>query len=254
MKSPWHRRGSMMVEFVLVMPILFMLIMGVLQFAQIMTARQFVAYAAFCSARSMLCSNPTEWALKNSKNNCAYQAARRALSWVTLLGTSETSNLRGVEEEELDFGVNDFVDIGIDLGRETYTTTMYGDSATHDVIVPGWGQVPESNSVDIRLNVTSGVSQGKCVWSKVQYKFPLVFPVVGQMISWFAKGNSYKDSRYLKNNNLAAGGWTGEEELLDGVPYIELTETCVLPMPYSSASLPGNPFGVGSAFDYTTYD
>ena len=37
------KRGSMLMEFVLTMPILLMLIMLIIQFAQIMVVRQFVA-------------------------------------------------------------------------------------------------------------------------------------------------------------------------------------------------------------------
>lgn len=42
------------------MPLLMMLVMLVLQFALIVTARQLVAYAAFCAARSTLSANDRE--------------------------------------------------------------------------------------------------------------------------------------------------------------------------------------------------
>ncbi len=242
------KRGSALMEFVLVMPILFMLIMGVIQFAQIMVVRQFVAYAAFCATRSIYCSNPKEWSgSQNSKNNCAFQAARRVLAWVTIFGTPETANLRSWDEEHLSIGAGDFAEIEDD--NVSFATTVYGSKATHDVLVPGWGQVPESNSVDRRLKVEADPESGKGKYAAatVRYKFPLLIPVAGQMISFFAK-NSVFDSQYMKNKDLTVGGWTGEEELFDGVPYIELKETCVLPLPYSTANLPEN------AFDYTTYD
>ena len=244
------RHGSVLMEFVLTMPILFMLIMLVLQFAQIMVVRQFVAYAAFCSTRSMLCSHPSEWLSKNSKNNCAFQAARRVLAWVTIFGTPETANLRSWDEDYISVSAGDFSDI--DDAPIAYVTTVYGSKYTHDVLVPGWGQVPESNSVDRRLDVTPGVNPGKYAWSTVKYKFPLLIPVAGQMISFLAK-HSEDQSLYMQSRTLMPG-WTGEQEIFDGVPYIDLTETCVLPLPYSTAKLPGNPYGVGSAFDYTSYD
>ena len=247
-RSPRDRRnGSMLMEFVLTMPILFMLIMLILQFAQIMVVRQFVAYAAFCSTRSMLCSNPTEWALKNSKNNCAFQAARRVLAWVNIFGTPETAHLRGWEEGYLSVGSGDFSDVpGENL---SYTTIAYGSKATHDVLVPGWGQIPESNSIDRRLEVSPGVNPGKCAWSTVTYKFPLLIPVAGQMIGFFMH-HSAAESQYMKSKDLPPG-WLDnlpENEMVDGMPYITLTETCVLPLPYSTARLPVN------AFDYTSYD
>lgn len=215
-----RRSGSVLMEFVLTMPILVTLVMLILQFAQVWVARQMVAYSAFCAARSMLSCNPVEWVIKNSTENGAYQAARRALSWVTIMGRSDTRHLRGWEEESLDFGVGDFSDVG-DGSTETFTTIIYGSKATHDVLVPGWGQVPESNSVDLRLELTPRIVQGRYVSAEVKYKFPLLMPVAAQLIA------------------------TGE---CDGFPCIDLTETCVLPLPYSTAQLPLN------AYDYTSYD
>ena len=220
LKKVADRRGSMLMEFVLTMPVLFMLAMIILQFAQIWVARHMVAYAAFCSARSMLSSNPIEWASKNSKENGAYQAARRALAWVTILGTADTSEMRGWDEGYISVGSGDFSDIGDD-STESYATVIYGSKDTHDVLVPGWGQIPESNSVDIRLDVSPTIVPGRYVSAEVKYKFPLLMPVAANLIS------------------------QGE---LDGFPYIELKETCVLPAPYSTARLPLN------AYDYTSYD
>lgn len=248
------KRGSMLMEFVLVMPILFMLIMLIIQFAQIMVVRQFVAYAAFCSTRSMLCSNPTEWdPQKPKKQRCDHQAARRVLAWVNIFGTPETAYLRSWDEDYLSISAGGFSDVTDE--PIAFTTTIYGSKYTHDVLVPGWGQIPESNSVDRRLDVTPGISPGKCAWSTVKYNFPLLVPVAGQMIGFFMH-HSADESKYMKSKGLPPG-WLDDlpdDEMLDGVPYITLTETCVLPLPYSTARLPGNPLGVGSAFDYTTYD
>ena len=254
-RSPRDRRqGSMLLEFVLTMPILFMLIMFILQFAQIMVVRQFVAYAAFCSTRSMLCSNPSEWDNDDKKYNCSFQAARRVLAWVNIFGTPETAYLRGSDEGYASVGAGSFSDVG-DKTTESFMTTLYGSRATHDVLIPGWGQIPESNSVDRRLEIPREkrfVKQGKFATSTVKYKFPLLIPVAGQMISFFQK-HSADESRYVKSKALMPG-WTGEQELFDGVPFIELTETCVLPLPYSTKNLPGKALSVGSAFDYTSYD
>ena len=220
LKKVADRRGSMLMEFVLTMPVLFMLAMIILQFAQIWVVRNMVAYAAFCSARSMLSCNPAEWAAKNSKENGAYQAARRVLAWVTIMGTSETRNLRDYDEGHLSFGAGHFSDIK-DKSTPSFITAVYGSSQTKDVLVPGWGQISQSNSIDIRLDVTPSVVQGKYACAEVKFKFPLLTPVAAEII---AQGD------------------------LDGAPYIELKETCVLPLPYSTAKLPLN------AYDYTSYD
>lgn len=202
---PRARKGTMLMEFVLTMPILFILIMLVVQFAQIMLARQMVSYAAFCSSRSMLCSKPEEWR-GGGKNSCAHQAARRVLAWVNIFGEPK--------------------------------------GGSNGVLVPGWGRVPGSNSIDKRLEVKPSISQARYVKSVVTYKFPLLVPVAGQMIGFLSK-DSAKNSLYVKSKTMMAG-WTGEEgDLVDGMPYIALTETCVLPLPYSTKNMPSG------AFDYT---
>ena len=244
------KRGSMLVEFVLTMPILFMLIMLIIQFAQIMVVRQFVAYAAFCSTRSMLCSNPVEWDHDGKLNNCTHQAARRVLAWVNIFGTPETAHLRGWDEGYLSVSAGDFSDV--EDSPISFITLLDGSKETHDVLVPGWGQVPESNSVDRRLDIPKEerfVKDGKFATSTIKYKFPLLIPVAGQMIGFFLH-HSAGESQYMKSNSLPPG-WIdslGEGEMLDGMPYITLTETCVLPLPYSTSKLPVN------AFDYASYD
>lgn len=244
------KRGSMLMEFVLTMPILFMLIMLIIQFAQIMVVRQFVAYAAFCSTRSMLCSNPAEWhplVKSDKRDRCTHQAARRVLAWVNIFGDPDTAKLRGWEEETRSLGK--FSDGG--ETTITYTTVIYGSEGTGDVLVPGWGQIPESNSVDARLNVESGplVPNGRYAYSTVKYDFPLLIPVAGQMIGFFMH-HSASESKYMQSKDLPPG-WIDEledGEMIHRMPYITLTETCVLPLPYSTVNLPIN------AFDYISYD
>lgn len=246
MKGVNQRTGSMLMEFVISMPILVMLIMLVIQFAQIWTIRQYVVYSAFCAARSLLSANLEEWStFRDKKERCDHAAARRALAWVTILGTRSSDHLRSFETADSNVGAGDFSDTS-DKSKFQFVTLIRGDLGTHDVMVPGWGQVNKSNSVDQRLNVKSSIVSCQYAKSSVSFKFPLLIPIAGQMISWFAKHRA-EDSDFIKKN-MELTGWTGEEETFDGFPYIELKETCVLPLPYSPARLPLN------AYDYTAYD
>ena len=200
----------------------------------------------------MLCSNPSEWdpyVKPDKRDRCTHQAARRVLAWVNIFGDPDTANLRGWEEGYLKVRAGSFSDVADE--PIAYTTVIYGSKGTHDVLVPGWGQIPESNSVDKRLDVDSGpkIPNGKYAYSTVTYKFPLLIPVAGQMIGFFMH-HSAGESQYMKSNSLPPG-WIdslSDDEMLDGMPYITLTETCVLPLPYSTDALPRN------AFDYTSYD
>lgn len=189
-------------EFVMTMPLLMMLVMLILQFALIVTARQFVAYAAFCAARSTLSANEKEGKIG------ARLAARQVLAWMTNLGPNEAN----------------------------------------DIEVPGWGKIPESNSIDRRLAVKATFVPKRYTSAKVAYRYPLLIPIAGRMIGWLTR-HSWQESAYVKSRALPPGWLNGVEDvpLIDGMPYITLTETCVLPLPYSPANLPAN------AFDYGTW-
>lgn len=86
-----RRRGSILMETVLVMPLLLFLIFGILQFAQICMARQFVVYAATCAARAMTVVQPSEQA------DAADKAAKLALSWLCLAEDDSERGNAGVE-------------------------------------------------------------------------------------------------------------------------------------------------------------
>ena len=178
-------RGSVLMEFVLVMPILITLIMLVLQFAQAWTARQIVSYAAFCAARATLCVTPAE------QPSAARKAARQSLAWINIFGGGRNSM----------------------------------------VSVPGWGQIPESDSIDKQGRLDVSLNQLSDSWYiqnlagkkpvvasvTVSYKFPLVIPIAGRLMS----------SDFL----------TGEP-----YPYIQFRETGVVPLPYSTANFPYNAY------------
>lgn len=238
----------MLMEFVLSMPVLVMLIMLVVQFAQIWTVRQCVAYSAFCAARSILCASPVDSMNSDWRQNCAFHAARRVLAWVTIAGTQSSASLRHYDTGNIASGSSDYADIS-DTSTETFVSVIYGDLGTHDVMVPGWGQVPESNSVDLRLEVETEVYPRHYASAKVVYRYPLLIPVAGSMIGWLSR-HSWRQSANVRNGGLSKGWLQSDSnaDLIDGLPFIELTETCVLPLPYSPVRLPLN------AYDYTAYD
>ena len=106
----------------------------------------------------------------------------------------------------------------------------------------------------------------------VKFKFPLVLPLAGRMVSWAANrsvGEGLEKFDY-GHHEMTGGnnpGWAGQEVVMnasgndevrgdahdssrhtDGkYPFITLTETCVLPMPYSTARFPSNGFRRDSA-------
>lgn len=200
------RRGSIMMETVLVMPLLLLLIFGILQFAQIWMARQLVVYAAACSARAMTVVLPEEQA------DAADKAAKLALSWLCLVEDGSESGNAGVE-------------------------------------VPGWGRIPGSRSVDRRVR-TSVLLNGRrydgtddanpVVGVTVSFRFPLLIP--GMAINTILGNFANRPNQPLSQGadfygNLAQANRNPIVDI-DGWPYMDFRETCILPMPYSPRNYP----------------
>ena len=212
------KRGSILAETVLVMPLLLLLIFGILQFAQIWMARQFVVYAAACAARAMTVAQPDDERLdRYEQSDAADKAAKLALSWLCLAEAASESGRGGVE-------------------------------------VPGWGLIPGSRSVDRR--VTTQVLQVNenggwipldgtsdhytAVGVTVGFRFPLLIP--GMAINAILGNFANRSSQQLAQGadfygNLAQASRNPIVDI-DGWPYVNLRETCILPMPYSPLNFP----------------
>ncbi|MFA5203829.1 MAG: TadE/TadG family type IV pilus assembly protein [Lentisphaeria bacterium] len=83
MKTAIRRRsrddgGSVMLESVLALPVLFLLILGCAQIAHLWVARQVVCYAAWCAARSALVCHQGEY------EAAGRQAAQQVLAWLVI--------------------------------------------------------------------------------------------------------------------------------------------------------------------------
>lgn len=198
------RRGSVMMEAVIAMPILLFLIFVIIQFAHVWTAKQMVSYAAFCAARAALVAPPSE------QLGAAQNAARVALSWM-----------------------------------------CFADRGESGVVVPGWGKVNGSGSVQARVimeprdlicNGTSASDQVVAV--RVRFRFPLLISgmAANKVLATFAAGSGATASSGGFIENLAAAAQDTDTSIDGFWPWIELTDTCVLPMPYSTGLFPAGAF------------
>ncbi len=217
------KRGSMLAETVIVMPILMLLIFGIVQFALVWTAKQMTAYAAFCATRAIMVVRPDDAGKDEFEQSYAAEsAAMVALSWIATA----------------------------DYDRESATR----------VSIPGWGRVVGSGSMSRRLNVEvlatgsdpgsdddpEKMVDGPFAAVKVVFRYPLLIPGMG-VNNILANATQNPSSRLFteKDKDFYASLNEADGENLvtiSGWPYIELTETCVLPMPYSTANFPKNGF------------
>ena len=202
-----RRRGSILMETVLVMPLLLLLIFGILQFAQICMARQFVVYAAACAARAMTVVQPSEQA------DAADKAAKLALSWLCLAEDDSESGNAGVE------------------------VPGWG-------IIPGSRSVDRRVTVTFPRDDEGDRYDGTkdkypFVAVSVGFKFPLLIP--GMAINTILGNFANRDQPLAKGfdfyDNLAQASSNPIVDI-DGWPYVKFEETCILPMPYSPKNFP----------------
>lgn len=234
--NPTFLKGSVLMETVIVMPIILLLIFMIIQFAHVWIARQMVVYAAYCGARSLLVISPDD--TNPTPQEAVQTAAEIALSWICLLddpasknevrldipgwGEISGSGSRGrrVKAEILTYTGSDGVERYLD-GNGTPTVTRYRDAYTLD----------------------TGTDERPFVAVKVTFCFPLLIPGMGVNA---ILGNQ------VNNNQDGVRPTTGDETdfyknlatmadrpvLIDGWPYVTFSETCVLPMPYSTRNFP----------------
>ena len=145
-----RKRGSVMMETVLILPWFLLVVFGVVQFSFLWVARLMTDYAAFCAARAALVYNPADAACDKA-TNVSYRAARQVLAWMSF--------------------------------SQPYTRD--GDAPT----VPGWGTIPLSDAIDDQLTVTvedCGGGKG-FVTATVRFEFPLFVPVVSTLVPKMGK-------------------------------------------------------------------
>lgn len=193
------------------MPVLLLLIFLVIQFAHVWIARQMTVYAAYCATRAIMAVPPEE------QQEAAEKAAKVALSWICLADGP--------------------------------------DESAKPVTIPGWGGVLGSGSIDrrvpdVKIQANGGADEVAAV--TVTFRFPLMISgmAVNKIVAKASKGRLGLPSggappeNFLAEVSVAADGGSDG----DG-PWIELTETCVLPMPYSTENFPTGAFKDMNLFD-----
>ena len=261
MSAKRSRPGSILMEFILVAPLMLLLISMVLQFAHIWTARQVTAYAAYCATRAIMAVPP------NEQKNAAQKAAEVACSWMALAGLPNAAKAGGSTTKSVYVGkLHNVADVS-----DSVDVAEGGTPVLDETLIPGWGSIPGSDSVSKRVSVeivrsgTGALRNGTgepFAEVTVHFKFPLVLPLAGRMISLFANNdnpNRAQDGSYGDPERRRGSRWYGEdigdETVMDEngnavnrkgarwgedgqFPIITLTETCILPMPYSTANFP----------------
>ena len=218
-----ERKGAVLLEFVLCFPILLVLFFFAMQLAQIMITWQVVHYAAYMGARSSMVTNNLQ------RQSQAEKVVKRILAVVSAspVTTSAQNNKNGGKGGNKDD----------DRTKDEYCK------------LDGWGYLPDTKylekqvSVDIPL-VDIDPSGVRCT---VKFKMFLNVPVAGPLIAYFANPDKkdkdwekkLDDQAYALNPALLPDDpQTIEPEKDLKIPYIELSSTSVVNIPYGTKAYP----------------
>ena len=250
-----RRRGSVLMEFVIVAPLTLLLVSMILQFAQVWIAREVTAYAAYCACRAALSAGSDAAEAARGAQN----AAELACAWMCLAGLPGTTQASSGGSSET-VSLAKFHDAE---GVDEHTTITFDDGASvaGEIVIPGWGSIPGSNSAHVRVSVKSLELGPPSVRATVAFRFPLMLPLAGRLLSFCVNSDDASDGGAAGTvdygSHVTAAGdapaWRGETFVMDEsggraaadaaaawgadgrYPYIELTETAVLPMPHRLA-------------------
>jgi len=215
-----ERKGAVLLEFVLCFPILLVLFLFAMQLAQIMITWQVVHYAAYMGARSSMVTNNIQ------RQTQAEKVVKRILAVVSASPSSSSSSAQKNKNNK-----------DTERTKDEYCK------------LDGWGYLPDTKYLEKQVTVDiplldvdpSGV---RCT---VKFKMFLNVPVAGPLIAFFANPNK-KDKDWEKKLDeqanalnpalLADDPQTIELEKDLKIPYIELSSTSVVNIPYGTKTYP----------------
>lgn len=219
-----NRRGTVLMEAVLCLPLLLFLVTGIVQFARIWEAKLMTRHAAYNAARAALVYNVGEYAYTNRYGQLEYFKTSEGPVWLAAVNTLawKSATSHAFLGRFANYAYPGYAEIG-------------GDSSP-DYRIPNSAFIQEQVSIVRSMSLESnGV-----VKVTVQFKFPLLFSI-------FALGTVQGDP----DRDLPFGDTDDKVPLVhaseldgpqlawqDSTPHIRLRETRSLPKPWSTAHYP----------------
>lgn len=221
-----HRRGSILLETALTLPLFVLLVFFLIQMSFVWIARETTYYAAYCGARAALVYNPVDYAASRDYGVVKF-AAMTPLSWIAW-------SLNGDDDGNFTVGTTD-VPLSSTVRDQTHVT------------------VEEYVSIGLTNGVASAQvpieRQFPAVKVTVAFDCPLFVPLGGQLIAYFfgaRKGGISTEGAIAPQGFMAVRGDQVDDVL---VPYcpdpkalfhysIRLTESCTLAKPWKTDTFP----------------
>ena len=224
-----ERKGAVLLEFVLCFPILLVLFFFAMQLAQIMITWQVVHYAAYMGARSSMVTNNIQ------RQSQAEKVVKRILAVVSASPATSAQNKNG--NKNGNNAGNNGGNKDSDRTKDEYCK------------LDGWGYLPDTKYLEKQVTVDIPLTDidPSGVRCTVKFKMFLNVPVAGPLIAFFANPNK-KDKDWEKKLDeqayalnpalLADDPQTIEPEKDLKIPYIELSSTSVVNIPYGTKAYP----------------
>ncbi len=256
-----HKKGSIMLESVMVLPIFVILVFYLIQMTFVWVAKQMTYYAAYCGARAALVYNPkdycadlqTDGSWKTDgfvRQGVVHEAASTVLSWVSwsLNGSDYNNFFIGTYQVPLSSTVRNQVSVSV---------------VEYEKIGP------DADRKDEKGNATKAEihEQFPAVTVSVRFKFPLFVPLGGMIVGYFFGANdqiciptgSATESMIgavdSTRDAISLGGFTATNgdsvhnymkmrgnytDADSGLSYYSmvLTETCTMAKPYKTDTFP----------------
>ncbi len=201
-------KGSVLAEFIIVMPILVFMIFGTIQISMVWMARLMTRYAAYSAARTAIVYHPDDYSKQQS--GPVHRAACIVLAW-TGMSNGSAANI---------------------------AVPGWGN-------IPGSIDIAKQVSVEVEeVKSENGQNKLPAVKAIVTFHYPLVVPYAGSLIAHFANGGEGKWDLVhyqAKDNELLKNDFNGSHEIdmqHGAGNYITLTESCIMPQPWDTNSYP----------------
>jgi len=211
MKLP-DDKGSMTMEFIMVMPLLLLLIFGILQLSLVIIAKQMTQYAAYCAARAAIVYNPADY----STGPKSFHAAKGPV-------------FKAAAEALRPFGMLTF-DPVTKVPDQNYIYKQVR-------IVNGDENLPDEEKFGVSEDLWE-TEQTPAVKVIVSFNYPMLIPYAAHFIDYFNRSGA---SRSWQLHGFAPDDLASFSQHAKAVPTFTLIESCIMHRPWNTKTFPHVP-------------
>lgn len=231
-----NQAGTVLMEYVIILPLYFLVLMGVAQFAHLWVAKHVTHYAAYSGARSALVhadlplsasgpnhdSLPTAGSFGHRGLDERYKVDPRGFRTVIMPDSPRT---------EVEHAANQVA--------TRICAWVSAAGATEAGYATPWGDIRGSASMDRKVRASVDYTDW-VMEVTVEHDFPMIFPIVGPAIGWLVDPFN-PDATWEAREDVDSTNNAHMDEDSVGYPHLRLTETVRIPKPNQTIIAAGTP-------------